>query len=96
MDAISQVLNEVFAGIFLECSHRFRKERGTQTFFAHVQNWGEVDQLIQADVFGRVSTPSCLGKRYMQSFIDDYSRGIFLSREVRSLSKVHGVQKLSG
>lgn len=83
MDAISQVLNEVFAGIFLECSHRFRKERGTQTFFAHVQNWGEVDQLIQADVFGRVSTPSCLGKRYMQSFIDDYSRGIFLSREVR-------------
>lgn len=96
MDAISKVLNKVFAGIFLECSHRFRKGRGTQTFFAHVQNWGEVDQLIQADVFGRVSTPSCLGKRYMQSFIDDYSRGIFLSREVRSLSKVHGVQKLSG
>lgn len=90
MDEISQVLNEVFAGIFLECSHRFRKGRGAQTFFAHVQNWGEVDQLIQADVFGRVSTPSCLGKRYMQSFIDDYSR------EVRSLSKVHGVQKLSG
>jgi hypothetical protein len=98
MDAVSQVLNEIFAGIFLECSHRFRKGRGTQTFFAHVQNWGEVDQLIQADVFGRVSTPSCLGKPYMhmQSFIDDYSRGIFLRREVRSLSKVHGVQKLSG
>lgn len=49
MDEISQVLNEIFAGIFLECSHRFRKGRGTQTFFAHVQNWGEVDQLIQAD-----------------------------------------------
>lgn len=71
MDAISQVLNVVFAGIFLECSHRFRKVRGTHTFFAHVQNWGEVDQLIQADVFGRVSTLSCLGKRYMQPFIDD-------------------------
>lgn len=57
MDAISQVLNEVFAGIFLECSHWFRKVRGTQTFFAHVQNWGEVDQLIQADVFGRAESP---------------------------------------
>ncbi|GJZ62833.1 photosystem I chlorophyll a apoprotein A2 [Tanacetum coccineum] len=34
MDAIYQVLNKVFAGIFLECSHRFRKGRGTQTFFA--------------------------------------------------------------
>lgn len=75
---------------------RFGKGRGTQTFFAHVQNWGEVDQLIQADVFGGVSTPSCLSKRYMQSFMDDDSRGLFLSREVRSLSKVHGVQKLSG
>lgn len=31
----------------------------------------------------------------MQSFIDDDSRGIFLRREVRSLSKVHGVQKIS-
>lgn len=87
-DAISQVLNEVFAGIFWELSHRFGKGRGIQTFFAHVQNWGEVDQLIQADVFGGVSTPSCLSKRYMQSFMDDDSRGLFLSREVRSLSKV--------
>ncbi|CAI9274219.1 unnamed protein product [Lactuca saligna] len=34
MDAIYKVLNKVFAGIFLECSHRFRKGRGTQTFFA--------------------------------------------------------------
>ena len=38
MDFTSQVLNEVFAGIFLECSHRFRKGRGAHTFFAHVQN----------------------------------------------------------
>lgn len=79
--------------MFSQVQERKLYGRKAQTFFAHVQNWGEVDQLIQADVFGRVSTPSCLGKRYMQSFIDDDSRGIFLSREVRSLSSVHGVQK---
>lgn len=62
MDVTSQVLNSVFAGIFLDCYHRKRKGRGAQTFFADVQNWGEVDQLIQADVFGKVSTQSCLGK----------------------------------
>jgi photosystem I P700 chlorophyll a apoprotein A1 len=58
MDAIYQVLNKVFAGIFLECSHRFRKGRGTQTFFAqssitingwlHDFLWAQASQVIQS------------------------------------------------
>jgi hypothetical protein len=58
MDAISKVLNKVFAGIFLECSHRFRKGRGTQTFFARSSItingwlrdflWAQASQVIQS------------------------------------------------
>lgn len=42
--------NELFAGIFRDCSHGFRKTFGTQSFFAQVKGWSEVDQLIEADI----------------------------------------------
>lgn len=53
MDAISHVLNQVFADIFLECSHSFRKTYGTHTFFAHLNRWwNEIDQFLSADIVG--------------------------------------------
>ncbi|KAJ9535087.1 hypothetical protein OSB04_un001837, partial [Centaurea solstitialis] len=60
MDAIYQVLNKVFAGIFLECSHRFRKGRGTQTFFA------------QSSITINGCSAISYGHRHPRSF---YSRG---------------------
>lgn len=50
MDGISQVLNKFFDGIFLYCSHGFRKGRGSITFFLQVSSWGPVDRLIKSDV----------------------------------------------
>jgi len=50
MDAISPIWNEMFADIFRQCSHGFRKGRGTQSFFAQVESWGKVDQVVPADI----------------------------------------------
>lgn len=35
-------------------------------------------ELIHSDVFGRVRTPSCSGKRYMLTFIDSFSRYVWV------------------
>ena len=40
----------MFADIFLECSHGFRKGRGTQSFFAQVESWGKVYEVVPADI----------------------------------------------
>lgn len=50
MDAMSLVLNEVFEKIFLECYHGFWKGCGAHSFFTQMRKWGEVEQLIQADI----------------------------------------------
>lgn len=52
MDALSQVLLEVFESLFLYSSHGFRKGRGIRTFFAQVESWGEVNEIIKADFVG--------------------------------------------
>jgi retron-type reverse transcriptase len=50
MPSPSHVLNRTFALLDLECSHGFKKIRGTQSFFAYVQSWGEIYRAIKADI----------------------------------------------
>ena len=52
MDAISNVLTRLFHPIFLECSHGFRKGRGTRTCFFTILSWPNIDHFITADVVG--------------------------------------------
>ena len=53
MDSLSNVLNKMFEEIFLDCSHGFRKERGTRTCFFNLFSTGsEINHFLSADVVG--------------------------------------------
>ena len=50
MDALGAVLSKLYEAIFLDCSHGFRKERGTRTCYWAVLGWKDVHYCINADV----------------------------------------------
>jgi RNA-directed DNA polymerase len=70
----------MFADIFLECSHGFRKGRGTQSFFAQVESWGKVDEVVPADIvscFDRIPHEGLLNT--LLRYVDD-TQLLFLIR----------------
>jgi hypothetical protein len=50
MDALGAVLSQLYETIFLDCSHGFRKARGTRTCYWAVLGWKDVHYCITADV----------------------------------------------
>lgn len=52
LDALSLLLNVIFENIFQTFYHGFRKEKGALTFFAHIEGWEKIFQLIKADIVG--------------------------------------------
>jgi hypothetical protein len=72
MDALGAVLSQLYEPIFLDCSHGFRKARGTRTCYWAILGWKDVHYCINADVVSCFDTiPHARLLEYLGNVVDD-------------------------